>query len=416
MDPKPSFPPKLRRFFNALAFSFLLLTFFARLASFFSLSLGINQPQLNRAAFWLVVFTVLINWRQIVAFLVYLFPHSKSANKFLLLTGANLLLVLIFLVGYAIFQYGSPLVYESHPKSFKAAKEVPLVENTLISQEFTADSNNLGTVGVKLSVQEKILGFDEEGEVIEIKPERETEEEVVSEESQEEQTTNQNDFAEEEKESLEEIVYYEPAEIIFRLKEKGAENWFYESPYFFEQATPSHLFPFGFPIIEDSEGKTYLVEIEGRGEPNGKTPSLYVFAAADSAGRPYLYSRYVYRQENLKKDWQPILKNTLAKIGLIFKKGNFLFAFFFLFLFGEVNIFFWAQKDKAGFLKAAEKEFSLFLILYLLLAILIQIDKLAGQYTDFKLPDFASLAAINNVFLIAVVVLGSVIALNEKKP
>ena len=414
MDSKPSFFPKLRRFFNALAFSFLLLTFFARLASFFSLSLGINQPQLNRIAFWLIIFTALINRRQIVAFFNAHLANPKQRKKFLLLTGANLLLVLIFLVGFAIFQYGSPLVYENHPKSFRAAKEVPLVQNTIISEEFRADSNNLGTVGIKLSVQEKILGFNEEGEIMEIIPPKE-EEIVGDEETQEEQAVNQDDFIEDE-EAAEEALILSPAEIVFRLKEKGAGEWFYESPYFFEQATPSHLFPFGFPIIEDSEGKTYLVEIEGRGEPNGETPGLYVFAAADSAGRPYLYSRYVYRRKNLKKDWQPILKNTLAKIGLSFKKETFLFAFFFLFLFGEANIFFWAQKGKAGFLKAAEKEFSLFLILYLSLAILIQIDKLAGQYTDFKLPDFASLAAINNVFLATVVVLGSVIALNEKKP
>lgn len=391
---KPSFFPKMRRFFNALAFSFLLLTLFARLASFFSLSLGISQPQLNRAALWLVIFTVLINWRQIFAFFNAHLANPKQRKKFLLLTGANLLLILGFLVGFAIFQYGSPLVYESHPKSFKAAKEIPLAQNTIISEEFRADSNNLGTVGIKLSVQEKILGFNEEGEIMEIIPPKE----------------------EEQEEAVEEALVLSPAEIVFRLKEKNAGEWFYESPYFFEQATSSHLFPFGFPIIEDSEGKTYLVEIEGRGEPNGETPGLYVFAAADSAGRPYLYSRYVYRQENLKKDWQPIFKNTLAKISLSFKKETFLFAFFFLFLFGEANIFFWAQKGKAGFLKVAEKEFSLFLILYLSLAILIQIDKLAGQYTDFELLDFASLAAINNVFLAAVVVLGSVIALNEKKP
>ena len=137
-----------------------------------------------------------------------------------------------------------------------------------------------------------------------------------------------------------------PAEIVFRLKEKGAGEWFYESPYFFEQATPSHLFPFGFPIIEDSEGKTYLVEIEGRGEPNGETPGLYVFAAADRAGRPYLYSRYVYRRENLKKDWQPIFKNTLAKIGLSFKKETFLFAFFFSFWGGNI---FLGAKTKSVF-------------------------------------------------------------------
>ena len=394
MDSKSFFSPKLRRFLNALTFSFLILVVFARLASFFSLSLGINQPQLNRIAFWLIIFTALINWRQIVAFFNAHLANPKQRKKFLLLTGANLLLILGFLVGFAIFQYSSPLVYESHPKNFKAAKEIPLAENTIISEEFRADSNNLGTVGIKLSVQEKILGFNEEGEIMEIIPPKE----------------------EEQEEAVEEALVLSPAEIIFRLKEKNAGEWFYESPYFFEQATPSHLFPFGFPIIEDSEGKTYLVEIEGRGEPNGETPGLYVFAAADRAGRPYLYSRYVYRRENLKKDWQPIFKNTLAKIGLSFKKETFLFAFFFLFLFGEANIFFWAQKDKAGFLKVAEKEFSLFLILYLSLAILIQIDKLAGQYTDFQLPDFASLAAINNVFLAAVVVLGSVIALNEKKP
>ena len=166
MDSKPSFFPKRRRFFNLLAFSFLLLTFFARLASFFSLSLNINQPQLNRAAFWLIIFTALINRRQIVAFFNAHLANPKQRKKFLLLTGANLLLILVFLVGFAIFQYGSPLVYESHSKSFKAAKEIPLMENTIISEEFRADSNNLGTVGVKLSVQEKILGFNEEGEIM----------------------------------------------------------------------------------------------------------------------------------------------------------------------------------------------------------------------------------------------------------
>ncbi len=394
MDSKSFFSPKLRRFLNALTFSFLILTVFARLASFFSLSLSLNQKELNLISLWFLILAVFLNGRQIAALFNFLLPHSKAKKKFLSLSLVNIATVVIFLVLYAIFQYGSPLVYESHPKSFKAAKEIPLVENTIISEEFRADSNNLGTVGIKLSVQEKILGFNEEGEIMEIIPPKE----------------------EEQEEAVEEALVLSPAEIVFRLKEKNAGEWFYESPYFFEQATPSHLFPFGFPIIEDSEGKTYLVEIEGRGEPNGETPGLYVFAAADRAGRPYLYSRYVYRRENLKKDWQPIFKNTLAKIGLSFKKETFLFAFFFLFLFGEANIFFWAQKDKAGFLKVAEKEFSLFLILYLSLAILIQIDKLAGQYTDFQLPDFASLAAINNVFLAVVAVLGSVIALNEKKP
>lgn len=297
MDSKPSFPPKLRRFFNALAFSFLLLTFFARLASFFSLSLGINQPQLNRAAFWLILFTALINRRQIVAFFNAHLANPKQRKKFLLLTGANLLLILGFLVGFAIFQYGSPLVYENHPKSFKAAKEVPLVQNTIISEEFRADSNNLGTVGIKLSVQEKILGFNEEGEIMEIIPPKE----------------------EEQEEAVEEALILSPAEIVFRLKEKGAENWFYENTYYFDQAAPSHLYPFGFPIIEESEGKTYLIELAGKKQPDEETPALYVFAATDSAGQPYLYPRYVYSKGELKNNIGPILENTLRKVSLIFR-------------------------------------------------------------------------------------------------
>lgn len=404
---------KIKRFLTHLALTAILLAALLFIFSKTGFSLGLDRSKIGRLTLYLVLLAALINIREIKATIDKALAPKKR-ERLVFFTLANVILTLVFLVGYAIFQYGSPLVYENHPKSFRAAKEVPLVQNTIISEEFRADSNNLGTVGIKLSVQEKILGFNEEGEIMEIIPPKE-EEIVGDEETQEEQAVNQDDFIEDE-EAAEEALILSPAEIVFRLKEKGAEEWFYESPYFFEQATPSHLFPFGFPIIEDSEGKTYLVEIEGRGEPNGKTPGLYVFAAADSAGRPYLYSRYVYRQENLKKDWQPILKNILAKIGLSFKKGNFLFALFFLFLFGEINIFFWAQKGKAGFLKAAEKEFSLFLILYLSLAILIQIDKLVGQFTDFKLPDFASLAAINNVFLVAVVVLGSVMALNEKKP
>ncbi|MBP8591207.1 hypothetical protein KBI33_01910 [Candidatus Shapirobacteria bacterium] len=402
------FFPKFRHFFNAFIFSFLLLTLFVWLASLFSLSLNLNRRELNRIALWLVIFTIFLNGRQIAAFFNFLLPHPAAKKKFFLLTGANILLILTFTIGYAIFQYGSPLVYENHPQGFKTDREVPLVEGKVISQEFRADSNNLGTVGILLAVKEETLGLNEEGEVVEMVP-LEGEEEI-------EKAVEENEGKEilPEEEAAEEVIA-KPAEIVFRIKEKGADEWFYENPYYFEQAAPAALFPFGFPVIEDSEGKTYVVELEGRQKIAPGEKNLYLFLSADKRGHPYLYSRYVYRRDNLKEDWQAILKNMYTKISVNFKEEISLIAFFFLFLFGEVNIFFWAQKNKAGFLKAVEKEFSLFLILYLSLAILIQIDKLVGQYTDFKLPDFASLAAINNVFLVAVVVLGSVIALTDRK-
>ncbi len=48
----------------------------------------------------------------------------------------------------------------------------------------------------------------------------------------------------------------------FRLKESGRESWYYEANYNTDQFLPGKLFPFGFPIIPDSNGKTYIFEIE----------------------------------------------------------------------------------------------------------------------------------------------------------
>lgn len=50
--------------------------------------------------------------------------------------------------------------------------------------------------------------------------------------------------------------------VIFRIKEEGAKDWYYEHPYATEQFTGLPHYPFGFPIIEDSQDKEYIVEIE----------------------------------------------------------------------------------------------------------------------------------------------------------
>lgn len=50
--------------------------------------------------------------------------------------------------------------------------------------------------------------------------------------------------------------------LVFRLKEENSENWIYEAKYKTDQFLPGKLFPFGFPIIKDSEDKTYQFELE----------------------------------------------------------------------------------------------------------------------------------------------------------
>ncbi|MGI6775833.1 MAG: hypothetical protein ACOX5S_00820 [Patescibacteria group bacterium] len=198
-------------------------------------------------------------------------------------------------------------------------------------------------MGVKLSVQEKALGFNEEGEIIEIKPEEEIEEEIIDQETQKEQPIGQDDLAEEE--PLEEIAYYEPAEIIFRIKEKGAENWFYENTYYFDQAAPSHLYPFGFPIIEESESKTYLVELAGKKQPDEETPALYVFASVDKNNQPYLYSRYVYNKGELKNNIGSIWENILKKVSKSINNGLSFSSLATLFLTLETVVYFYVSKN-----------------------------------------------------------------------
>ncbi len=305
-NPHSSWSQKIKALLPKLMASLLIINLITFLLSKTNLSLGLDQARLGRFSFYLVLLVVITNCAQFVGGLRKFFPDPKKNKRFLLLTGANLALIGLFLVLYAISQYGSPLVYENHPQGFKAVKEIPLVENTIISQEFTADSNNLGTVGIKLSVQEKTLGFDEEGEIVAIKPEKEIEKiEEISQEAQEE--------------PLEEITDYEPAEIIFRLKEKGAEEWFYENTYYFDEPTPTHLYPFGFPPIENSKDKTYLVEIESQKPIASEENNLYLFASVNKDNQPYLYSRYVYNRGELKENIRPILENTLRKISLTFK-------------------------------------------------------------------------------------------------
>ena len=53
-----------------------------------------------------------------------------------------------------------------------------------------------------------------------------------------------------------------PDSVIFRIKEQEQSNWYYEGTYKTDQFQPDMLFPFGFPIINNSKGKAYLFEVE----------------------------------------------------------------------------------------------------------------------------------------------------------
>ena len=50
--------------------------------------------------------------------------------------------------------------------------------------------------------------------------------------------------------------------IIFRIKEKGSKNWYYQNYYPAVSFSELPNYPFGFPLIADSKGKTYMFQLE----------------------------------------------------------------------------------------------------------------------------------------------------------
>lgn len=49
--------------------------------------------------------------------------------------------------------------------------------------------------------------------------------------------------------------------LTFRIKEKGQSDWYYQANYKTDQFQDDQLFPFGFPLIRDSQNKEYEFEI-----------------------------------------------------------------------------------------------------------------------------------------------------------
>lgn len=62
--------------------------------------------------------------------------------------------------------------------------------------------------------------------------------------------------------------------LIFRIKEKGSNSWYYQAKYNTDQFLPHRLFPFGFPEISNSSGKTYEFELESLKGVSGRGISL----------------------------------------------------------------------------------------------------------------------------------------------
>ncbi|MFH1863946.1 MAG: hypothetical protein ABIJ85_03510 [bacterium] len=83
--------------------------------------------------------------------------------------------------------------------------------------------------------------------------------------------------------------------LVFRLKEQGQDEWYYEAKYETDQFQPHKHFPFGFPVIKNSDGKNYQFQIESLRGATGSGilvdyPTPTVFTAKSSYTKNSLMS------------------------------------------------------------------------------------------------------------------------------
>ncbi len=103
---------------------------------------------------------------------------------------------------------------------------------------------------------------------------------------------------------------------VFRIKEKGAQDWYYSYQYNTDQFQPDNYFTFGFPIIQASKGKTYEFEIESLyGQPGD--------AIGISINDPVFIAKYQYPKDEVLSSPKAIGFFALLKIHNLIKNSEF---------------------------------------------------------------------------------------------
>lgn len=157
---------------------------------------------------------------------------------FILVAGAIILSLVYYReVSYSTLQYAHPITEIQFPKHNE------LLPGDIVHGEFVARENNLGALGIKVTTFNRI-----------------------------------NSTA-----------------IAFRLREKGQKDWYCYNTYFTDRFPNEELYPFGFPVIKGSAGKTYEFEIlAGNGEPENSIGVL--------RNTRFFVSRYTFNKHYILLD------------------------------------------------------------------------------------------------------------------
>lgn len=125
--------------------------------------------------------------------------------------------------------------------------------------------------------------------------------------------------------------------VVFRIKEKGQEGWYYENIYKVDQFQPNQHFTFGLPPISNSMGKIYQFEIESRSGEKGNAVAL-------SDSEPVVVTKHQYPRSIISENIESGVIYLWKKVDNLFFNYEFplLTALYFLPLLGYIlwNVYF----------------------------------------------------------------------------
>jgi len=122
--------------------------------------------------------------------------------------------------------------------------------------------------------------------------------------------------------------------IIFKIKEKGANSWYYVHKYTTKIFNNDPFFPFGFPPINDSKNKLYLVEIEST---NGAKENALSLSEKNNVVLATIYkypkALLLHNRMELFSFLKEKFINTFTDINFVLYSLAYLFPFVFYFFF-----------------------------------------------------------------------------------
>jgi len=195
-----------------------------------------------------------------------------SSNRILTFGIIPLLLLLLWFVLSLFYasKYSFSVIPLAYNKSnFISLKTDELLAKQKVSAQFQAKENNLGIVSVRFKTYSRI----------------------------------NNDI------------------VIFRLKETGKNDWYYQYQYKVDQFQDNDYFTFGFPIILNSINKTYYFEIESTKGKIGDAVSI-------STKSPIFIAQHQFTKQQLLANKTMIPEFLIKKIYYSFSDINFLISSF----------------------------------------------------------------------------------------